>query len=136
MTLLLYTLLTTALYYLGARALITRWLWTRYPAWFDQFMDCAACVGFWWGFILAATIGRVAKLDLLMLPSWGLLTPIAAGLCTLVLTPIMAGLMHKGLQALGVAAPAETPPLPPEDDPDEPTSIAWAPRADLPIEPY
>lgn len=41
--LILYPMLTTALYYLGARAMITKFIWSRYPKWLDKFMLCSAC---------------------------------------------------------------------------------------------
>jgi len=101
MTLLLYTLLSSALFYLGSRALVTRWLWSRYPAWLVGFMDCAACTGFWYGFFAALTLGRHEGLAVLGLAADAWLTPPIVGLCTLVLTPIGAGLMQRGLDSLG-----------------------------------
>jgi hypothetical protein len=52
--LVLYPLLTCTLWYLGTRAVITSWLWSRYPPRLARFMDCSACAGFWYGFAVAA----------------------------------------------------------------------------------
>ena len=41
----IYPLICTALYYLGAHAAITQWLWSRYPKWLDELTMCAACAG-------------------------------------------------------------------------------------------
>ncbi len=100
-TLLLYVLLSSAFFYLGSRALITRWLWSRYPAGLVGFMDCAACTGFWYGFLSALTLGRSQNLALFDLAADAWVTPPIVGLCTLVLTPIVAGLMQRGLDSLG-----------------------------------
>lgn len=107
MTLLLYTLLSSAFFYLGSRALVTRWLWSRYPASFAIFADCAACTGFWFGLILALTLGRHQNLSVFELSADAWLTPPIVGLCMLVLTPIAAGLMQRGLDSLGSAVPAD-----------------------------
>lgn len=105
LNLLLYVLLSSALFYLGSRALITRSLWSRYPAGFASFMDCSACTGFWYGFLAALTLGRYQNLSVFELSGGAWLTPPIVGLCTLVLTPIVAGLMQRGLDSLGTIAP-------------------------------
>lgn len=107
--LLLYALLTPALFYLGSRATITRALWSRYPPRFAAFMDCPACTGFWWGLVLALTIGWATRVDALGLDPRDLLTPIMVGLCSITWTPIVAGIMQRGFDALGSAVAAETP---------------------------
>lgn len=107
LVLLLYPLLTAALFYLGSRAKITGWLWRRYPPAIASFMDCAACVGFWHGFLVECTFGRVK--DLLNIeaaePLAVLNAAIVTGLCTLVLTPIVAFHMDAALLGLGTIAP-------------------------------
>ena len=55
--LVLYALLTTSAYYLGARAVLTRPLWSRYPGWLDALMGCAACAGAWYGAAGALALG-------------------------------------------------------------------------------
>lgn len=99
----LYTLLATALFYLGSRAKITSWLWSRYPHDFASFMDCSACTGFWWGFFAHLTIGVYYDCAIGPMPANHPATPIVVGLCTLVLTPMVAGLMQRGLELTGSA---------------------------------
>ncbi|MGH7178283.1 MAG: hypothetical protein ACREJC_12960 [Tepidisphaeraceae bacterium] len=95
-----YALITAALFYLGSRALITRWLWSRYPPGFAKFMDCAACSGFWYGLIVGA------------IDTWGIkvgpqvfgrewYAPVIVALCSVVWTPIVAGYMQLGFERLG-----------------------------------
>lgn len=101
--LLLYTLLSAAMFYLGSRAVITSFLWSRYPRRFASFMDCAACTGFWWGVSFACYF----RFDVLGLDGRAETTPIFVGLCSIVLTPIAAGLMQRGLDSLGSAVADE-----------------------------
>jgi hypothetical protein len=101
--LILYSLLSAALFYLGSRAIVTRWLWSRYPPRFASFMDCAACTGAWLGAILATVLGRHVPIDVFELSALAWYTPIVVGLCMIVLTPIVAGLMQRGLDSLGSA---------------------------------
>lgn len=44
-----YLVACTVLYYLFARAEVTRWAWSRYPRALDNLARCAACSGFWIG---------------------------------------------------------------------------------------
>jgi hypothetical protein len=97
--LVLYTLISAACFYLGSRARITHWLWSKYPPKLASFMDCSACTGFWYG-ALAALVFRASYLGL---DPTSYYTPIAVGLCSLVLTPIAAGIMQAGLDHLGSA---------------------------------
>lgn len=53
MTALLFPVVGAFLYYLGAYAAITQWLWSRYPAPVRALADCPACSGFWYGLGLA-----------------------------------------------------------------------------------
>jgi len=108
----LYPLLSTALFYLGSRAMITQWLWSRYPPRLARFADCSACTGFWWGLILALVLGRHEHLNLLELDAEDFWTPIVAGLCSMVWTPIVAGVMQRGFDSVGSAVadpPTEFP---------------------------
>lgn len=97
-------LLTTSLYYLGSRAEITRWLWSRYPLGFARFMDCPACAGTWYGFLVGV----------LAIWSGTLITPLGwaviplVGLCALVWTPLGAALLQLALTVNGSAV--EPPP--------------------------
>jgi hypothetical protein len=118
-TLLVYALLTSAMFYLGSRAVITQWLWSRYPPKLARWADCAACSGFWYGLI----VGVTAKLlqngagDLLQNGA-GILgepySPIVIGLCSMVWTPIVAGYMQAGFERLGSAVTEEDTGLGPE----------------------
>ena len=99
---LLYPLLTAALYYLGSRAKVTQWLWSRYPAGFASFMDCAACTGFWYGMGVEIALREfVAYVEF---------SPIVVGLCALVWTPMIAALMQHSLFTLGSAVDADVSP--------------------------
>jgi hypothetical protein len=98
-------LLSTALFYLGSRAKITSWLWSQYPPGLARFMDCSACTGFWWGLLLSAQLDLTVSLTSLPMP-FGLVGPFApfmVGLVSLVLTPIVAGWMQRGLENVGTA---------------------------------
>jgi hypothetical protein len=108
----IYALISTALFYLGSRALITRALWEAYPPWLTKLMDCPACVGFWWGMIMHL-VSRRLDLDVGPLPIEHPASPVLVGLCMLVLTPIVAGFMQHGLDLVGTVAP-EPPGVAPE----------------------
>ena len=103
-----------ALWYLGSRAEITRWLWRTYPPRFARFMDCAACTGFWWGVIIFKIVYFV--LITINEPSYPWYTefvlPVLMGLCSLVTTPMIAFLHDRALYNLGTAVmdPDATPP--------------------------
>ncbi len=114
MTLILYALLTTALYYLFARAMITKPLWSRYPRWLDYYTMCAACSGFLYGIAVAFAIGWTQDLPFLGLSGRFLGTPIVVGLGSLVWTPILGDFHVRALLQLGVPdpkvdAPVDTP---------------------------
>jgi len=96
MPLIIYSLLCAAMFYLGSRAVVTSFLWSRYPKKLARFMDCAACTGFWWGLFWSV----VVPFDILGLAA-GWMTSGVIGLCMLVLTPIAAGLMQVALDHLG-----------------------------------
>lgn len=111
--LLLFTLVSTALYYLGSRALITRWLWSRYPPKLARFADCPACTAFWHGVMLSLIFGDLfeplftrgrllARYNAAFMEPYSIaLEAILVGLCLLVLTPIVAGLMQHALVVVG-----------------------------------
>ena len=105
----LYALIAAALFYLGSRAVITAPIWRLYPPGLARFMDCPACTGFWWGCLGQLYLGRAYKIDIGPLAWWSLETMIVAGLCTLVLTPIVTGLMQRGFETTGSAIePSDT----------------------------
>jgi hypothetical protein len=93
----LYPLLTASLYYLSCQAVITSWLWERYPAWLDSFLRCAACSGFWWGVLVHALFPRPC----LTLPAGHWKTYLVVGLCSLWWTPFMAKILLRDLRYIG-----------------------------------
>jgi hypothetical protein len=102
-TLLLFSLLTSAMFYLGSRATITRGLWSKYPPKLARFMDCAACSGAWYGAIvgLFAHLLHFGAVGILNGPEW--YSPIVVMLCSIVWTPIVSGYMQRGFEMLGSA---------------------------------
>jgi hypothetical protein len=109
MTIVLYSLLTTALYYLFARAMITKPLWSRYPPWLDYYTMCAACSGFAYGVVVALAIGWTQDIPFLGLPGRFWVTPVVVGLGSIVWTPILGDFHVRALQNLGITAPGVTP---------------------------
>jgi hypothetical protein len=51
---LLIGVIGAAFHYLTYHAVITSWLWKRYPAKLDALLSCAACSGTWVGLGMAA----------------------------------------------------------------------------------
>lgn len=107
MTTLMFVALSTAFYYLGSRAIITKPLWSRYPHKLATFMDCPACSGFWYGVILSIVFGWMSfggyELAPLGLDPHALATPILVGLSSLFWTPIGAAILHKAIEINGAA---------------------------------
>ena len=97
MTIILYPLLTAALYYLGARAQITRPLWSRYPGWLDRFMLCSACSGFWYGAGVGALGGLHLQLPFLGLDGSQWWCWVVIGLCSIIWTPLIADFHIRAL---------------------------------------
>lgn len=95
MTLLWLPFLTTALYYLLARAILTEWLWSKYPPRMDRFFSCAACSGFWYGLFFALVLIPGAS-DKWLEPGG----PVCIGLASMVWTPILAGLQEFSINYL------------------------------------
>lgn len=93
---LLLLLLPTAAWYLTSSAVITQWLWRRYPAWLDTFLHCTACSGFWWGMLVSLGFTYVHRhpYPWYTAPIWGLVVlvtnPLMADLHTRALTPTSA----------------------------------------------
>lgn len=95
--LLVCALVTSAMFYLGSRAVITRSLWSRYPPWLARWFDCAACSGAWYGLI----VGIVGKYTMWL--GGAIPHPLVVMLCAIVWTPIVTGLMQTGFERLGSA---------------------------------
>ena len=104
---LLYPLITAMFYYLGARAMITQWLWSRYPPWLDHFMMCSACTGVWYGAAVAAVGGYGLGVPFVGLAGDHWSTVIVVALCSGVWTPFMSLAHIKALEALGSTAPVK-----------------------------
>ena len=79
----LYPLICVALYYLGSQALITEFLWGRYPPKLDAFMSCPACTGFWFG-LLCSGLGWWLQIPFLSLDPRHFATPLLVGLSAIV----------------------------------------------------
>lgn len=103
MIILVYALVTTTLYYLGARAVITRGLWSRYPGWLDRLTLCAACSGLWYGLAVGAW-GAWRGVPFAGLPGDRVDTVIAIGLSSAAWTPILARLVVGALTDLEPAS--------------------------------
>jgi len=88
-SLILYPILCVTLYYLFARAEITRFLWKRYPKWIDHWALCPACSGTWYGAAVAGFFGWYLDWPFLGLPGRFWLTPIVVGLCSTFWTPVV-----------------------------------------------
>lgn len=95
-SLILYSMLTSTLYYLLVKATITEFLWSRYPEWLDDFLACAACSGFWYG-LLVGVMGFALDLSFLGLPGRAWYTIPLVGACSIVWTPLVSALMLKSL---------------------------------------
>ena len=100
-TLILYATIASAVYYLLARAEITRFFWSRYPAPVEKFITCAACSGAWLWLGCAAINDK-----LLHLPFLGVLDPglwhtyVITALFGIVWTPIAAAVHTYAWSAL------------------------------------
>jgi hypothetical protein len=115
--LILYALLTPAMFYLASQAVITKPLWSHYPAWLDSYFSCASCSGFAFGLLIALTLGRFAYLDFLQLDSRAWYTPIVVGLGAIVWTPIVANFQISALYQLA-GAPSTAPTAAAQDQDD------------------
>lgn len=104
--LLFFYSLIAAFFYLGSRAVITSFLWSRYPNWLAKVMDCAACASFHYTIGLAAFIKYVMKEPLPVYPTsdWSILL-LAFG--AVAITPILAALQQKSLELLGSAVSSD-----------------------------
>lgn len=100
MTWAIYPMMSGALYYLASRAEITRWLWSRYPKWLDNFTLCAACLGFWLSLALGVAGGWYLGLPFLGLPGRTLYTPLVVAVCGIVWTPPIAYIVLESLARL------------------------------------
>ena len=100
----LYPILACALYYLGFWAKITESIWSRYPVRVDAFMRCAACSGFWYGVIVACSMGAVTRWNYLGLPWNHPAALIVSGVVAMMSTPLLAVVHLRALTLLGDAS--------------------------------
>lgn len=105
--LLLLVILSTGFYYLGSRAVITSWLWSRYPPSIAAFMDCPACSGFWYGLMIGLLLIGIDRVPF-DLPV-NVITWLALGFVSMVLTPLGAATLHHAILVNGSAI-SESPP--------------------------
>lgn len=98
-TLLLFPLLTVALWHAGAVAKLTYPITRRFPRPLQEFMACAACSGFWFG-ALVNGMGALLDLSFLGLPcrSWYAYPVVALASATW--TPLGAWVHTRALLAL------------------------------------
>jgi hypothetical protein len=106
-TLVLYAFCTASLFYLGSRARVTSWLWSRYPRWLALWADCAACSGAWYGLAVGYVGGYHLGLSFLGLPGNQWTTTFIVALTATSFTPILAGLVQRGFDAIGHAVIVE-----------------------------
>lgn len=102
-TLILYPILTATLYYLGSRAVITSFVWSKYPYKLASFMDCSRCAGFWWGLIVALIGGYVYGLNFCGLDGKSWKTVLLIGAFSITTTPMIEALAEKSTDSLGSA---------------------------------
>ena len=105
----MYGLITSAFYYLGSRAKITEFIWSRYPRGIDKFMLCAACTGFWYGLGVALVIGWTFEMPFLGLPGRFWLTPIVVAITSIVFTPLFASAHVNSLYSTSPGPELEVP---------------------------
>ncbi len=106
-SLLIYPLLTATLYYLGSRAVITSFLWSKYPHKIAAFMDCSRCAGFWWGILVAIVGGYVYTWDFAGLDGKDWKTILLVGAVSITTTPIIEALAEHSTNSLGTAVSAD-----------------------------
>ncbi len=130
-TLLLYALCTASLFYLGSRAVITSWLWGRYPHKLAMFLDCSACSGTWYGALVGYVGGFHLGLSFLGMPGDRPETVAAVGLCSMAFTPIVAGYVQRGFDTLGSTVEPEVEAAEPEPEASPPAEPAGHIAADV-----
>ena len=97
---LLYTILITiALFFGGSRAVITRFIWSRYPPTLDRFMDCPMCSGAWYGALVSIVFTQLGY-HYPGLEDWH--APFVLFLCSAIWTPVGAGVVQRLLFDVGL----------------------------------
>ncbi len=106
-TIVLYITISTALYYLLARAKITEWAWRRFPSWLEYWTLCAACSGT----LYTAGAAALLKRPLLGFAGDDPLAIVVAGALGMVFTPIVAFVHVFAWSNLMEVEAEDTPPL-------------------------
>lgn len=83
----LCALVSVACDYLISRAMVTAWLWRRYPPKIDAWATCTACSGFWVSGLVSGLLGAVFRQGLFGLP-FGWLTPVLGAFAGIVWVPV------------------------------------------------
>lgn len=105
-TLILYTILMGAATYLLTRAKVTEWLWSRYPDWLNNWLDCTACSGFWYG-LGCAGLGAATNRPFLGLDPQAWPTFFVVGLFGMMVNPIVAAVHTYSWSVLSALTVAE-----------------------------
>lgn len=106
-----FGIVCTTLYYLLARAEITKPIWSRYRGWLDRLARCPACSGFWIGWLVGGCLPYIVGVP------WqgGVLRAgcftVGCGLAGLFTTAIGMALLKAAL-LYGAVPPDEAPPPP------------------------
>lgn len=106
--LLAFSAIVAFLYYLGARAELTRWLWSRYPKWIDALAMCPRCSGWWIGLVAGFVVLPPSPAS-----SWWA-QHLWAGVYGLVINPIVFGAMmwHQSQEDAAALAASITAKVP------------------------
>jgi hypothetical protein len=94
---LIYPFITTALFYLFARAVITEPLWSRFPLFLHELTQCPACAGAWYGFI-CGWVGYYFDAPFFGSIRWT--APFIIALMSVVWTPILTALHELAIRAV------------------------------------
>lgn len=102
-----YPILCSVGYYLLSRALITKFLWSRYPKKLDAFMSCASCLGFWLGLAIGIVFSRLAGWSFLGIPPENPLNPLMVAIFSIWWTPVAAYIQIYALSAVDLPESTE-----------------------------
>lgn len=105
----LYPVLGAVVYSLGAWAVLTYPLWSRYPPKVLEWARCPACSGTWYTAGIALLFGEVGGWRCFGLPGrgwWGVGTAVLAGLWGYYLVPLLAAIHLRALAYVGSITPA------------------------------
>ena len=94
---LIYPLITAALFYLFARAVITEPIWSRFPKFLHELTQCPACAGAWYG-LGCGWVGYYFGIPFFGSMRWT--APFIIALMSLVWTPILVALHELAIRAV------------------------------------